>query len=159
MSAAEQAGQATLRTAGRAFLIDDLERVLLIHDRVDIDATDSHWITPGGGIEDGETIAEAACREVYEETGLVITLPSDAPSMYTEAVTFTFAGKYVEQVNHYFLVRVASDLPVRPAANTDDERLVGLGHRWWPLAELDASDVTREPRALVQLLRRALAAS
>ena len=53
----------------------------------------SHWITPGGGVEPGETPAEAAVREVYEETGLRIALPPDAEPMYTERVRFTFAGQ------------------------------------------------------------------
>lgn len=32
------------------------------------------WVQPGGHIEDDETPEEAALREVYEETGLKITL-------------------------------------------------------------------------------------
>jgi hypothetical protein len=32
-----------------------------------------------------------------------------------------------------------------------------IGHHWWPLAELDASEVIREPVAMVGVIRRALA--
>lgn len=54
------------RIAVYALIFDD-ERVLLAHRR-DID----WWNLPGGGMEIGETIEEATCREVREETGLVV---------------------------------------------------------------------------------------
>lgn len=32
------------------------------------------WCFPGGGVENGETIAEAAVREVYDETGISLAV-------------------------------------------------------------------------------------
>ena len=55
----------------RAIVLDNEQRMLLVrqhHDGKDI------WMVPGGGIEDGESAAEAAIREVKEETNLDIGL-------------------------------------------------------------------------------------
>lgn len=48
---------------------DDKGRVLLVKHR-DTDL----WVAPGGAIEPGETPANAAVREMWEETGLVVDL-------------------------------------------------------------------------------------
>ena len=37
-------------------------------------ADNGRWCLPGGGIDSGETVAESCCREVLEETGLVIEI-------------------------------------------------------------------------------------
>lgn len=56
----------------RVLLLSPRGRILLIRyrntDRSGID--NPCWITAGGGIEPGETILEAALREITEETGL-----------------------------------------------------------------------------------------
>lgn len=50
-----------------ALIFDNNQRILLAHRR-DID----WWNLPGGGMEHGETVEEAVCREVREETGLEV---------------------------------------------------------------------------------------
>lgn len=45
------------------------ERILLVR----LGHTGKYWF-PGGGLEAGETLAEALSREVYEETGLTVAL-------------------------------------------------------------------------------------
>jgi 8-oxo-dGTP diphosphatase len=49
-------------------LIFNHEKQILLGLRRDID----WWNLPGGGMESGETVDEALCREVMEETGLVV---------------------------------------------------------------------------------------
>jgi 8-oxo-dGTP pyrophosphatase MutT (NUDIX family) len=48
---------------------DEVGRLLLIH-RIDNDL----WALPGGAMELGESVADAAIREVEEETGIVVRL-------------------------------------------------------------------------------------
>lgn len=55
----------------RVIILDEENKMLLVkqqHEDKEI------WMVPGGGIEEGENAAEAAIREVKEETGLDITL-------------------------------------------------------------------------------------
>jgi len=49
-------------------LIFNYEKQILLGHRRDID----WWNLPGGGMEYGETVDEAVCREVREETGLEV---------------------------------------------------------------------------------------
>jgi 8-oxo-dGTP pyrophosphatase MutT (NUDIX family) len=63
------AGDRTLLfVGGRGVVRDDDGRVLLIR-RTD----NGFWSTPGGAMELGESIAECALREVWEETGIRAT--------------------------------------------------------------------------------------
>ena len=56
----------------RVILLSPRKRILLIRYRnTDQSGVDQPcWITAGGGMEPGESISEAALREIKEETGL-----------------------------------------------------------------------------------------
>lgn len=48
-------------------LFDERGRLLLVQQ-----AETGYWSTPGGAVELGETPADAAVREAWEETGLLV---------------------------------------------------------------------------------------
>ena len=60
----------TLVKAGVGIIITDSEGWILLERRSD----NGMWSLPGGGIEAGESITEAAIREVKEETGLDVRI-------------------------------------------------------------------------------------
>ena len=53
----------------RVIVLDEENRILMVkHDHPERTV----WMVPGGGIEEGESSAQAAAREVFEETGLEV---------------------------------------------------------------------------------------
>ncbi len=57
-----------LRVGSCAIIFDENREKVLLTQRAD----NGLWCLPGGRMEPGETIEECCCREVFEETGLVI---------------------------------------------------------------------------------------
>jgi len=57
--------QGKLRLGCSAAIFDQDGRILLTRR-----ADNGQWCLPGGGVESGESVAEACEREVFEETGL-----------------------------------------------------------------------------------------
>lgn len=64
-------GTMDLRVAAYALITDDQGRLLLPHWS---EAVHDGWTMPGGGIDPGEDPADAAVREVFEETGYDVVL-------------------------------------------------------------------------------------
>jgi 8-oxo-dGTP diphosphatase len=67
----EQKRDPQVRCAG-AFVRDALGRLLLVQRAKDPNR--GCWSLPGGRLEPGESAAEAAAREVYEETGIRVVV-------------------------------------------------------------------------------------
>lgn len=55
------------RPAGRVLLVDERDRVLLLHGWDPGRERVQYWFTVGGGVDPGETVRQAAARELYEE--------------------------------------------------------------------------------------------
>lgn len=64
------AGSDTQVRAGVAVVIRDKQGRILLEKRSD----NGMWGIPGGGIEPGESVREAALREIKEETGLDVEI-------------------------------------------------------------------------------------
>lgn len=90
-------------------LLLNQENLVFVGNR--IDTPGAHWQMPQGGIEPGETPADAAMRELYEETGLknaeIIAEAGelfryDLPPALSKRV---WGGRYRGQEQHWFAIR------------------------------------------------------
>jgi 8-oxo-dGTP pyrophosphatase MutT (NUDIX family) len=146
--------EVTERRAARVLLLDAEDRVLLFHgcDPAD-DAAGNWWFTPGGGLDPGESPAQAAARELAEETGLVVDPEELGPAVHARTASFRFAGGSYRQTEDFFLLRVVAH-EVDSAGFSPLELSAVLGHRWWPRGELRTTDERVYPAELPDVLDR-----
>jgi 8-oxo-dGTP pyrophosphatase MutT (NUDIX family) len=134
------------RRAARVIPLSRDGRVLLLRASDPLGPLDEWWWEiPGGGIDHGETSADAARRELYEETG--ITAVEIGPCVWVQRNRFSFAGYRFDQ-HERIHVAWCDDLEVRPAALEALEAAAFDGHKWWEIDELLASDVRVLPPGL-----------
>ncbi|MFE0425619.1 NUDIX hydrolase [Streptomyces sp. NPDC058953] len=142
-----------LRKVARVVLLDPRDRILLVHGCQPGDPADDWWFTPGGGLERDETRAEAALRELAEETG--ITDVRLGPVVWRRLCSFPFDGRRWNQDEWYYLART-EQTATGPRALTELELRSVTGLRWWTSAELSATRETVYPTRLAELLRTLL---
>ena len=144
-----EAAEPVGRSAARVLLLDDSDRLLLFA------GADPHvpdvrfWFTPGGGVDPGETLEEAARRELLEETGCSGVELS--PPVWRRSTEFWFDGEHYRARETYVVARVPS-WEVDTSGFTDLERRSVDEHRWWTLEELLATSETVYPPDLPALL-------
>jgi 8-oxo-dGTP pyrophosphatase MutT (NUDIX family) len=138
------------RTAGRVIVVDREGRVLLFRGGDPARPRDgTWWFTPGGGAGPGESVEEAARRELFEETGLAVAKLGRVVA--TRDVTFSFLGRTYEQREHLFRV-IVEPFEIDTSRWTRIEREVQVEHRWWTLEELRTTSDVVYPENLLDLV-------
>jgi len=141
------------RPTARVLLLDEDDRILLILSPGGEyrGSGEPVWMTPGGGVDEGETYEDAALREMREEVGL-----SDAslgPVVWLRRLPFTLSdGVPREKHERYFVCRMLHFEVGDVSEELLDLEAVG-GFRWWTYEEIEASDEDFAPRRLGKLLQ------
>jgi len=140
------------RRAVRVLVLDEADRMLLFLDSdLGLDPVLHWWVTPGGGVDPGESDLEAGVRELQEETGLVVAAGDLVGPLLTRVVVHGYSDKVVDQVEVFYVVRVAS-FDVDTAGHTEEELLTVADIRWWSLADLATTTDDVWPRDVLEVL-------
>jgi 8-oxo-dGTP diphosphatase len=116
------------------------DRVLLV--RRDKPPRLGHWSLPGGAQQLGETVAEAARREVKEEAGLDVALGDIVATIDLIERDPQDRIRY-----HYTLIDFVAEAPgaaLRPGSDAADAR-------WFSIAEIEALDLWSETVRVIKL--------
>ncbi|MES0867950.1 NUDIX hydrolase [Pseudovibrio sp. SCP19] len=146
------------RPAARLFVIDEADRILLF--RYDWTRRDpkiaTHWTTPGGALDPGETFEQAARRELLEETGLEVELDKD---VFRRSAQFQMgSGEWVQAHERYYLVRTQRFEIARDRLDHPTSKII-KSYKWWALDELHQSEEIIYPEQLAKVVSQFLSGS
>lgn len=148
----------TERHAVRVILIDKTRSILLLSTR-DVSNPNfiNSWELPGGGILEGESHADAAIREVFEETGLIVPLQSVREPQWFRDVHYSYRGERRLQHETISLAYInVSEPDIHYAEREPFELEDHLEYHWWSIEELISSSATFYPRNLPKHIEQLL---
>ncbi|MCB0334675.1 MAG: NUDIX domain-containing protein [Bdellovibrionales bacterium] len=122
------------RIAARGLLIDQDSQHLLLMRIIVPDTGDSHWVTPGGGLDHGETEYACLVRELKEETGF--TEAVEARPVWIRSCCFTFDRIEHQQKETFFWIPTKKFLPLQDQNVDEIEAKTFQEFRWWSAAEI-----------------------
>ena len=153
-------GVVSRRTSARVVLLDEAGAVLLFcgsDPANEYGQAPRWWFTVGGAAQPGETLTEAAVRELAEETGLRVEPADMVGPVWRRDAVIDFNGSVIRSEEMFFVHRTGRFEP-SAAGRTALERRYIHGHLWCDetmIDELVAKGETVYPLQLGELLSEA----
>jgi 8-oxo-dGTP pyrophosphatase MutT (NUDIX family) len=142
------------RATGRVLVSNSAGEYLLLLTHFDPEVgLPPRWLTPGGGIDAGETPRQAAARELFEETGLVV----EELALGEKIAQFSGRWDWADGLNHHtftdhiFEYQVEEFVFDRSHWTPEEHRDV-LKIKWWTIEELSETGELISPPGLVSFI-------
>ena len=141
------------RSTARVLPVDQNGRVLLLHGWDPHHPERPFWFTIGGAAEGGESLRDAAARELYEETRILLDPAQLGEPIARSTIEFSWGGIPIVQEQTFYAVPVAS-----AAVSLDGldpwERATTDTYGWLSAEDLEAGEPPAHPE-IPSLIRTA----
>lgn len=146
------------RPSVRVLPVDREGQVLLLLGRDPARPAETYWLTIGGGVGAGESLRDAAVRELAEETGIRVLSAQLVGPFHRAAHAFSYDGLDYTSDSTFFAVAV-DDVQITFAGLEEGEIGNILEAKWWAPADLvdgmtsSSLDLPAVARAAVDAVR------
>ncbi len=150
--------QAIRRRTARVLPVDPEGRALLLHGWDPHHPERPFWFTIGGAAEDGESLRDAAARELYEETRISVDPAQLGEPVAEQAIEFSWGGHHIlqDQVFYAVLVTAAQALEVSLEGLDQWEQATTDTYGWLAASDLEGDERPAHPD-IPDLIRAAVA--
>jgi len=128
----------TRRRSGALLLSEDNKLFLFKFEFAFLDHGKILWVTPGGGVHEGESFEQGLQRELYEELGLNFTI-SKPYSFFRKMPLTHKSGEGFISDERYFVVKVPEKNVTFDNMSSVERELTKEG-KWWSADDIRLSN-------------------